>query len=181
MISPNPPIPNAYWVLPGQLLAGAYPGAQDEAVARDKLEKLGNAGISYFLNLTEPTELKPYHPFLHPAIVHHRLSIPDFSTPTPDHMTAILDALDAALAQGHTVYLHCWGGIGRTGTVVGCYLVRHGWDAAAALAQIARWRQNTPDGHRPSPETEAQQQMVLHWQEKSDHLPARGFDVQQPG
>ena len=36
-------------------------------------------------------------------------------------MVAILDSLDTAIADEHTIYLHCWGGIGRTGTVVGCW------------------------------------------------------------
>ena len=31
-------------------------------------------------------------------------------------MQEILDAVDRALAAGRNVYLHCWGGIGRTGT-----------------------------------------------------------------
>ena len=38
----------------------------------------------------------------------------------------ILDEIDGAILNGKTVYVHCLGGIGRTGTVVGCYLVRHG-------------------------------------------------------
>ena len=40
------------------------------------------------------------------------------------------------------VYVHCWGGIGRTGTVVGCWLVRHGMTGDEALAEFAspgRW------------------------------------------
>lgn len=166
MKTPPPPIPNAYWVQPAQLLAGEYPGALVPAEARRKVAQLQNAGITYFLDLTEPAELEPYALYLDNDAVHCRLSIPDFNIPTTAHMITILDNLDAALDQGHVVYVHCWGGIGRTGTVVGCYLVRHGWDPTAALDQIARWRQTTPDGHRPSPETEAQRQMVLRWQEK---------------
>jgi protein-tyrosine phosphatase len=63
------------------------------------------------------------------------------------------------------VYVHCFGGIGRTGTVVGCYLVRHGADAETALAEIARRRQGTPDGYRRSPETNEQRQFVLTWRD----------------
>ena len=74
------------------------------------------------------------------------MPIHDVSTPTQAQMARILDAIDAALAVGHAVYLHCYGGIGRTGTVVGCYLVRHGMDGEEALAEIARLRQGTPDG-----------------------------------
>ena len=39
------------------------------------------------------------------------------------------------------VYVHCWGGIGRTGTTVGCWFVRHGRTGDQALAEIAeRWQ-----------------------------------------
>lgn len=53
-------------------------------------------------------------------------------TPTVDQMRAILDAIDRA--AGSIVYVHCWGGHGRTGTVAGCYLVRHGQDTRQSLA-----------------------------------------------
>ena len=85
-------------------------------------------------------------------------------------MRVVQDALAAALAQGETVYVHCFGGIGRTGTVVGCYLVEQGMDGTAALDQIARWRQGTPDGHRPSPETSAQRDFVRGWGAAMDLL-----------
>ena len=78
-------------------------------------------------------------------------------------MAEILDTLDAALAQGETVYVHCFGGIGRTGTVVGCWLVRHGLTGEQALAQIAAWREGTPDEWNQSPETASQRQMALAW------------------
>ena len=55
------------------------------------------------------------------------------------------------------------GGIGRTGTVMGCYLVRHGWEPAEALAEIKRLRRGSPDGYKASPETPAQEVFVLNW------------------
>jgi NAD-dependent dihydropyrimidine dehydrogenase PreA subunit len=96
-------------------------------------------------------------------VEYQRLPIPDFSTPTPEKMAAILDTIDTVLAAGHTIYVHCWGGIGRTGTVVGCYLVRHSLSGTEALAEIAHLRRGIPDEARMSPETEAQQRMVLTW------------------
>ena len=84
-------------------------------------------------------------------------------TPTQEEMAGILDTIDAALDAGHTVYVHCYGGIGRTGTVIGCYLVRHGMSGEEALEEIAGLRQGTPDGWKRSPETEPQRQMVQNW------------------
>ncbi len=171
------PIPDSYSVAhptpyPGRLLAGEYPGAKDPADAARKLGRFLDAGVNTFIDLTEEDE---YH--LHPyaaeaqtlgaargqAISHNRQAIPDLGTPTEEEMRRILDAIDAALAQGATVYVHCYGGVGRTGTVVGCWLARHGLSGAAALERIAAWRAGTPDGARVSPETEAQRQMVLNW------------------
>ena len=73
-------------------------------------------------------------------VVHERHPIRDLSVPrSPQDMASILDALDEALEGGRNVYVHCWGGVGRTGTVVGCWLVRHGLTGDQALAQIAGW------------------------------------------
>jgi len=167
-----------FTVLPGEngftgsLLAGEYPSAKEEAAATAKLARFLDAGITYFLDLTEEGEynLRPYaaQAALLAAergrrITHRRMPIADVSTPTAAGMAQILDRIDAALTGGETVYLHCFGGIGRTGTVIGCWLVRHGLRGDDALAQIAVWRQGTPDGDRPSPETAAQRRMVGDW------------------
>ncbi len=51
-----------------------------------------------------------------------------------------LDAIDEEIARGGVVFVHCWAGCGRTGVVVGCWLVRHGSDPHDALARIAKSR-----------------------------------------
>jgi protein-tyrosine phosphatase len=166
------PIPDSYWVWPGRLLAGEYPGSRSDTEARAKLRRFLEAGVTFFLDLTQEGEyrLRPYVALLYEEaavmgrFVHHRrMAIGDGETPPAAEMAAILDTIDAALSDGHTVYIHCWGGIGRTGTVVGCYLVRHGLSGRQALDTIARLRQGTPDGDRQSPENDRQERMVLSW------------------
>ena len=165
------PIPDSYWVVPGRLLAGEYPGSLDDDKARRKVCALLSAGVTVFLDLTTQRELlEPYASFLEeeanalarPAR-YERLAIPDQTAPAPDLMVAILDKIDTALGAGQTVYVHCWGGIGRTGTVVGCYLVRHGMCGQQALRELARLRQGTPDARKSSPETLEQKEIVLNW------------------
>jgi hypothetical protein len=165
-------IADSYWVLPGRFLAGEYPCSVNEDEALGKLRWLLEQGVDFWLDLTEAGEsgLMPYAPLLNQVasgvgriVTHYRLSIPDMGTPTPEHMRRILNQLDATLQGGRTVYLHCYGGIGRTGTVVGCYLVRHGMSGPQAIAQIAQWRAATPDGWKPSPETRPQTDLILRW------------------
>jgi hypothetical protein len=127
------------WVVPGRLAAGPYP--HDVAALRA-------SGIDAFLDLTEDGELPDY---VVEGVEHRRAPIRDFGTPSADEMEAILATLDELLAAGRTVYLHCRGGIGRTGTVLGCYLVRGGASAEEAFAAIV------------GPETDEQRAFVRAW------------------
>ncbi len=171
------PTPDSYWVIgpslpAGRFLAGAYPGAKDPAAATRKLGRFLDAGVTTFIDLTEVGEygLRPYAAEAVAlgaargrAIAYHRRPIPDLGAPAPQDMVRILDTIDEALAAGQTVYVHCFGGVGRTGTVVGCWLVRQGLSGPAALKHIAAWRAATPDGHRASPETPDQRALILGW------------------
>lgn len=150
------PTPDSYWVVPGRFLAGGYP--------RSTPELLREAGIDFFLDLTPEYEysLSPYNTA---GAEHQRLPIPDFGCPTREGMRATLDAIDSALGRGKNVYVHCYAGVGRTGTVVGCYLVRHGMGPREALDTIKRWREGITTARRRSPETDEQERFVLSWDE----------------
>ena len=171
------PIPNSYWLADGQLLAGEYPGDRDPAIAREKLTRLLDAGITCFIDLTESGELRPYEQLLNDesmlrgtTVRYVRRPIRDLCVPSASEMQAILDEIDRSLAAGTRTYVHCWGGVGRTGTVVGCHLVRCGQSGVEALREVARLfgtttpfkRVRHPDG---SPETCEQKAMVRSWTE----------------
>jgi protein-tyrosine phosphatase len=169
------PIQESYWVEPDRLLAGEYPAHFDSEQTRKRIDALLDAGFSTFIDLTRPNETVAYvrllldEAKLHEVEVqHYRFAIGDFGLPTPELMTKILDTIDAELEAGRKIYLHCWGGIGRTGTTVGCYLVRRGRTGDEALRQLAEWWRKVPKSmiHITSPETREQAEFIRHW---ADH------------
>lgn len=166
------PIAESYWVQPGRFLAGEYPGHFDSERARRRLDAFLEAGFDTFIDLTRQGEMNPYAKILSEQgqaygvhTQYFRFPIGDYGLPSPALMKAILDQVDESLGAGRKIYLHCWGGIGRTGTSVGCYLVRHGLNGEQSLRQLAEWWQEVPKSriHPSSPETREQVNFVLDW------------------
>lgn len=169
-----PPISNSYWVTEDLLLASEYPGHRDPVTLREKLGKFLDAGIRSFIDLTFESELEPYAPALQTLAAERglkvgyvRMPVRDAGLPkSPEEMRAILDRIDACFASGTPCCVHCWGGCGRTGLVVGCHLVRNGMTGANALDFLMRrWKTMAKYPRIPaSPETEAQRRYILDWE-----------------
>jgi ADP-ribosylglycohydrolase len=86
---------------------------------------------------------------------------------------AALDCIDEALAGGRNIYLHCRAGVGRTGTVLGCYLVRHGAEGRDAIDRLYDlWQQSERSRKIPQiPETDEQEHYVRSWHESKGAVP----------
>lgn len=168
----NRPFPESYWVEPDRLLAGEYPARFEVEPTRKRIDALIEAGFNTFIDLTRPNETIAYIRILldeaklyEVEVKHYRFPIGDFGLPTPQQMKIILDTIDESLQAGRKIYLHCWGGIGRTGTTVGCYLVRRGKTGEEALRQVAAWWHTVPKSqiHPRSPETYEQAEFIRNW------------------
>jgi hypothetical protein len=173
---------NSYWVMPDSLMAGEYPGDRDPGSTRRKLADYLRHGLNAFLDLTEARELAPYEQALAEVAresgidcVYRRMPIRDVDVPEdPRQMRAILDQIEQWRLQRRKVYVHCWGGVGRTGTVVGCHLVEYGLSGEAALEQLRLlWTRMSEDKRRRkphTPETQAQRDYVQGWNDMANTL-----------
>src|SRR5687768_1390713 len=130
------PFERSWWIDRKGVIGGRYPGTPDPVEAEQLLARLLDVGVRVVINLQEPHErnhagetFANYEPVLKRLAAERgasvevmRFPIPDGEVPTSSQMRGILAALDEAVRAGHRIYVHCWGGHGRTGTVAGCWL-----------------------------------------------------------
>jgi len=172
------PFDRSYWVIPGKFLAGYYPGDIKVDMMSFKLDELLKVGISTVINLMEPDEInfygelfEPYEPYLISlaqardiSVECLRFPIEDMGIPTPEQMAQILDTIDQRLSSNKSVYIHCLGGLGRTGTVVGCFLIRHHMATSEdVLETISELRIKDHALFGRSPQTFEQEDFVINW------------------
>jgi hypothetical protein len=170
---------NHYQVQDG-LFAGEYPGHPSPNVAETRLRELVARGIVTFIDLTTVADanrgLLPYEPHFAEVdeagalgLKRHSFEIPDMDIPAgPEVMHGVLDLIRAEIAAGRTCYVHCWGGIGRTGTAVACWLREEGMDAETALAEVQRLYETHMDERKRaryprSPQQPVQLRYVREW------------------
>ena len=172
--APTTPNPNSYWVVKDRFLAGEYPSGNTAGEARHKIKAFLEAGITSFIDLTLPQEMLPYLGLLKgDGIEYRRFPILDDTVPAdPRQMTEILDAIDAALAAGRKVYVHCQGGVGRTGMVVACWLQRQGRSPGESLRELKGYWRTTERSRRMrrSPNRPVQVAWVKGWTKQAAQL-----------
>jgi protein-tyrosine phosphatase len=165
---PHDRVLHAWWVQPRRLLAGEYPASRSPETTADKIRLLVEAGVESIVDLTTPQDhLDSYQKALTVAAEKARRSIRHFAHPIPDMGVIDQDGYGRIIAcirgemnSGRTVYVHCWGGKGRTCTVVGCLLIDGGLDYDGAIARIAEFRAGTRKASDPCPESSSQHRVL---------------------
>ena len=143
--------PQHYTIEEGKLYGGEYPGMRLPASAKERLRSLIDKGVRTFIDLTDPEDgMAPYEGLLEELanetgtpLQRISLPVPDMGTPTTANMREIMSAIRDSIEQSPAVYVHCWGGIGRTGTVVGCWFRECGY-LQAFVAPERRQQESLP-------------------------------------
>ncbi|CAN5472819.1 hypothetical protein BH09VER1_BH09VER1_26610 [soil metagenome] len=172
------PFTRSYWAIPAQVLAGCYPGARHATGRDEKLNGLIQAGVTLVVNLMEASETDhqgnafvDYLPRLQELaetagrqIRAMRFEIPDGNIPSLEEMNHILAAILEEMDRGGVVYVHCWGGKGRTATVIGCLLVQLGLESSGSVLQrLLDLTVHASQFFWPTPQTPEQCDFIVQW------------------
>lgn len=104
------------------------------------LEELAARHVALVIDLRERGEQTNVEQEMVEALKMKYLNIPfhNFGAPTDDQVRRVLWFLVNGDAQ--KIFLHCWRGKDRTGTVIACYRIQHdGWDNRKALAEAHKY------------------------------------------
>ncbi|MBV9230482.1 MAG: dual specificity protein phosphatase family protein [Chloroflexi bacterium] len=125
-------MPNFGWLIENKIAGVSFPRSE-EAFAI-----LRAVGVKALLTLTEHTP--PAERLSKFEMQMEHVPLADFSAPTISEVELAIAALERFLAQGQSVAVHCGAGLGRTGTILACYLVRQGASAEEAIMSVRRQR-----------------------------------------
>ncbi len=164
----KPPIEYSYIVYK-RIFAGEHPLYRRHTVSPDeRISQFLEFGITDFMDLTIPGEAPEYGAML-PADIHrHVFPIRNFEA--PENMQALCDIFDK-LAQrlignpDGKLYIHCHGGVGRTGTIVAClYIYFEGQSHDEAIIRMRQQYSQSPRSEiMDAPETLRQLKFICEF------------------
>lgn len=128
---------NFSFVLRKKLAGCAMPGYWGPL--EDDLEQLRKSGITAIVSLTEDD--LPDHTLRRFDLEYLHLPIPDFYPPSLEQIREFVEFARKHIEQPRgAVAAHCFAGMGRTGTMLSCYLVATGQTASEAIRTVRRLR-----------------------------------------
>ena len=125
---------NFRFLIENKLAGMGHPG--DRSNLPETLHALRCRGIGAVVSLDE--EGLPDDVVAQSGFEYRHFPIDDFCAPTVEQAKAFARFVDEQLARGHAVVAHCWAGIGRTGTMLACYLIHGGQPADEAQRKVRR-------------------------------------------
>ena len=114
------------WLIPEKLAGSRYPDTFE-------LPEIYQLGIRAIVSLEE---YKNPDAILQQRMEHLHVPIPDFTAPSLSLLKRIVGFISAMIDKEKPVLVHCYAGIGRTGTVLAAYLISQGNDVETALQKV---------------------------------------------
>lgn len=129
-------VPFTYtWIEQGKILAGSIPQQSED------LATLRGLGIKSILSLTR-RDISTYTDMETYPFNHAKYPIPDNSIAADKTMLEAAEFIDHAVKRGEPVYVHCRGGIGRTGMILLAYYVLHRGMSLVEAKELVKVRRN---------------------------------------
>lgn len=155
------PLYQSYYLETRNIFAGEYPGDKYGEKAQNKIDQMVHFGVRHFIDLTEEGELHPYSHMLPKCCTYTRFPIRDVNVPdSVESVACLIDHIqELSKRDDGYVYIHCWGGVGRTGTIVGCYLAGDSYEATMKRLRSC-FSQMPKSSHRVTPETKEQEAFI---------------------
>ena len=159
------PLLQSFYLGSDDIFAGEYPGDKNEEKAKAKIRHMVHFGVRHFIDLTEEGELCPYSHLLPSGCTYTRFPVRDADIPrSPDDVhDLIARIMELAKRDDGYVYIHCWGGVGRTGTIVACLLAENCKEPSFEMALNnlrRRFSQMPKSAYRVIPETKEQEAFI---------------------
>lgn len=146
-------VPNFGWMIENKLAGVSYPRSEDA------LALLRQLGVKALLSLSE--ELVDIDLLKRYGFQAKHLPVADFTAPTLGQIEQAIVSIEGFLMQDLPVAVHCRAGLGRTGTILACYLVSQGSSARKAIEQV---RMKRP-GSIETPEQEKAIELYEHYRD----------------
>jgi len=143
------------WVIDAALAGLPLPGGRRDL--DDDLRFLHYEGLDLLISLTEEaTDPEQVVAFEMDAM---HLPIEDYTAPEPEQIDEFVAEVARRLEVDDKVGVHCWGGLGRTGTMLATWFVHEGMGAEEAIAHVRELRPG-------SIETEEQEQAIYDYADR---------------